>query len=430
MERTPSPPRRVHTPPAPMYGDTYEPFSPRRSSRVAAQRDSHLHLHREQTSPRTRRDVTPTASSKPSVARANPFALSPPSSPVSPKHNLRSPRSTRRAPLDLNPLDSDSDHAAPTPARRFLATAMAPGMLPTPAKTPRKRRVDDVSSTARILFPTNRPSTIEEAMPTPRKSRKTKSLYTLESFADQMNENTEKIPIYTDSKERVPTPGAQTDENPFLSKKGKGKAKAAPQKSKKFDKRTAKMDQAVDRDEGMVYIFRGRKVFRKFHDDPPSGASDAEQEDDDLSADDRQVRRQIGQEARRPLTRSSIKPRTLFVQEIKERNLRNGIVSEDEEATTDVDVSVATPSRRKGKGVQAPSLETTPPPTVRKFKKGKFLDLRAEISFDSWSRVKSSHSSSSSSKVTKKRGGEPLERESTSKRARSEHSSFSLSFDN
>ncbi|KAK1911794.1 hypothetical protein P3342_013099 [Pyrenophora teres f. teres] len=421
MERTPSPPRRVHTPPAPMYGDTYEPFSPRRSSRVAAQRDSHLHLHREQTSPRTRRDITPTASSKRSAARANPFALSPPSSPVSPppqqqqqQQQLRSPRSTRRAPLELNPLDSDSDHAAPTPARRFLAATMAPGMLPTPAKTPRKRRVDDVSSTARILFPTNRPSTIEEAMPTPRKSRKTKNLYTLESFADQMNENTEKIPIYTDSKERVPTPGAQTEENPFLSKKGKAKAKAAPSKPRKADKRTVKMDEAVNRDEGMVYIFRGRKVFRKFHDDPPSGASDAEQ-DDDLSADDRQVRRQIGREARRPLTRSSIKPRTLFVQEIKERNLANGIVSEDEEATTDIEApTVATPSRRKGKGVQVPSLETTPPPTVRKFKK--------EISFDSWSRVKSSHSSSSSSKGTKKRGGEPLEHASASKRARTRSS--------
>ncbi len=152
MERTPSPPRRVHTPPAPMYGDTYEPFSPRRSSRVAAQRDSHLHLHREQTSPRTRRDITPTASSKRSAARANPFALSPPSSPVSPppqqQQQLRSPRSTRRAPLELNPLDSDSDHAAPTPARRFLAATMAPVSCPTVAHR----------ASARCACPTTRAS--------------------------------------------------------------------------------------------------------------------------------------------------------------------------------------------------------------------------------------------------------------------------------
>ena len=254
---------------------------------------------------------------------------------------------------------------------------MAPGMLPTPAKTPRKRRVDDVSSTARVLFPTNRPSTIDEAMPTPRKSRKTKDLYTLESFAKHMDETTEKIPIYTDSKERIPTPGAQTEENPFLTTKGKGKAKRAPQKAKKtLDMKSAKMEEAVDRDEGMVYIFRGRKVFRKFHDDAPSGASDAEQ--DELSADDRWIRRQIGHEARRPLTRSSIKPKLLFQAEIKERNRANGIEDDDddEEATTDIEPTVATPSRNKGKSVvQAPSLATTPPPTVRKFKKGKFFQL-------------------------------------------------------
>jgi hypothetical protein len=248
-------------------------------------------------------------------------------------------------------------------------------MLPTPAKTPRKRRIEDVSSTARVLFPTNRPSTIEEAMPTPRKSRKTKNLYTLESFAGQMDEITEKIPIYTDSKERVPTPGA-VDDNPFLTKKGKGKGKARvlPQKSKKtVDRKTAKMEQAVDRDEGMVYLFRGRKVFRKFHDDAPSGESAAEQDDD--SADDNQVRRMIGHEARRPLTRSSIKPRLLFQAEIQERNRELGIEEEDdEEAVTDIEVPIMTPSRGKGKSaVQALALEATPPSTVRKFKKGESL---------------------------------------------------------
>jgi hypothetical protein len=275
-------------------------------------------------------------------------------------------------------------------------------------------------------------------MPTPRKSRKTKDLYTLESFAKHMDESTEKIPIYTDSKERVPTPGAQTDENPFLSTKGKGKAKSVAQKSRKtVDKKMAKIDEAVDRDEGMVYIFRGRKVFRKFHDDAPSGASDAEQ-DDDLSADDRRVRRQIGHEARRPLTRSSIKPRLLFQAEIKERNRANGIEEDDEEATTDIEPSVATPSRSKGKSVaQAPSLATTPPPTVRKLKKGESTrrvvvecsdtNMTLEISFDSWSRVKSAHSSSSSAKTSKKRSGEPLEREAGDKRARSEHSTSSVS---
>jgi len=118
MERTPSPPRRLHTPPAPMYGDAYEPFSPRRSSRVAAQRETPIHLHQQAASQRARRDVTPTAASqRKSTPRIAQFTLSPPPSPVpTPQH--RSPRSTRRAPT----LDSDTHHAASTSAVRFLST--------------------------------------------------------------------------------------------------------------------------------------------------------------------------------------------------------------------------------------------------------------------------------------------------------------------
>jgi hypothetical protein len=61
----------------------------------------------------------------------------------------------------------------------------------------------------------------------------------------------------------------------------------------------------------------------------------------------------------------------LFQAEIKERNRAQGIETDDEEATTEVDEAVATPSRRKGKSVvPTPSLATTPPPTTRKLKKG------------------------------------------------------------
>ena len=250
-------------------------------------------------------------------------------------------------------------------------------MLPTPSKTPRKRRIEDVSSTARILFP-SRPATIDEVVPTPRKSRKIKNLYTLESFAEHADDNTESIKIFTDSKERVPTPGGE-DENPFLTKKGKGKARATPQKSRKaVDTKTRKMNEAVDRDEGMVYIFRGRKVYRKFHDGPPSKASDAEEEEeeglDGLSDDDRRLRRHIGHEARRPLTRSAIKPRVLFQEEIQQRNRDNGVEEDDEEAVTDIEVSIATPSRRKirATAVEVSTFQTTPPPTVRKVKKRMF----------------------------------------------------------
>lgn len=113
-------------------------------------------------------------------------------------------------------------------------------------------------------------------------------------------------------------------------------------------------------------------MFRKFHDDHPSDAPT--EEEDEVSGDDLQLLRQAGPEARRPLTRSSIKPKLLFQQEIKQRKLDNGQVTEDEEeAVTDMETPIATPSRGKGKAVMhiAESLqEATPPPTVRKPKQG------------------------------------------------------------
>jgi hypothetical protein len=247
-------------------------------------------------------------------------------------------------------------------------------MLPTPSETPRKRPLQteaSLKSTARVLFPA-RPATIEEVVPTPRKSRKTKNLFTLESFANATEEPSGKIQIFTDSKERVPTRDDE-DENPFVVKKGKGKAKMIPQKSRKFDLRTEKMNEAADRDEGMVYLFRGRKMFRKFHDGPSSNASLDSDDDQALPVEEKMLRRQVGPEAHRPLTRSSIKPRLLFKEEIKERNRQNGHDEDDEEAETEIEAHVATPSRKKGKTtihLPVPMLETTPPPTVRKPKRG------------------------------------------------------------
>lgn len=245
-------------------------------------------------------------------------------------------------------------------------------MLPTPAKTPRKRALQSessLSSTARVLFPP-RPATIDEVMPTPRKMRKTKNLLTLESFHRDEEDHAEKITIYTDSKERVPTQNDDED-NPFITKKGKGKAKATSQKASKADAQATKMHDAADRDEGMVYLFRGKKIFRKFHNDAPLHDSDAEQDDAELSTRDQAIRRMVGHEAQRPLTRSTVKPRLLFQEEIRQRNLENGIFEDDEEAETEIEAHVATPGRGKGKGRVAAVQETTPPPTVRTVKRRK-----------------------------------------------------------
>jgi len=309
-------------------------------------------------------------------------------------------------------------------------------MLPTPAKTPRKRALQSEASlnaTARLLFQP-RPVTIEDAVPTPRKMRKTKGLLSLEDSGRDEGAPSEKIAIYTDSKERIPTLD-EDDENPFVTKKGK--AKAVPRKAINDEAQVPKTTEVADRQEGMVYLFRGRKVFRKFHDDPLTDASD---DDRDLPIDEKLLRRQAGPAARRPLTRSSIKPRLLFQAEIKQRNLENGIDEDDEEAETEIEAPVATPSRRKGKAPVPPiesAREATPPPTVRKPKRGTLHDLHercmsahesTEISFGSWSRVKSAHSSGGSVRETKKRSGEPLGRD-VDKRARSEHSASSMSLD-
>lgn len=133
-------------------------------------------------------------------------------------------------------------------------------MLPTPAKTPRKRALqtdESLGATARVLF-ADRPATIEAAVPTPRKARKTiKNAISLESFAHQMdNDPGESIEIYTDSKDRIPT-ADEDEENPFNVKKGKGKAKArsaAATKTRKMTAAEVKMDEAVRNDAGMVYL--------------------------------------------------------------------------------------------------------------------------------------------------------------------------------
>lgn len=128
-------------------------------------------------------------------------------------------------------------------------------MLPTPAKTPRKRALyseDSAKPTSRVLFP-SRPASIDDV--TPRKARKfTKNVYSLNSFEDD-GESSKKIEIYTDSKERIPTADEDDDENPFVTKKGKGKAKAkvTPQRRKK-DAKAEKMEDAVNHEEGMIYI--------------------------------------------------------------------------------------------------------------------------------------------------------------------------------
>ncbi|KAF2196208.1 hypothetical protein GQ43DRAFT_445323 [Delitschia confertaspora ATCC 74209] len=456
MATTPPPgDRRLHTPPAPLHGvryDLYEPYSPRRSSRVASQRERYSQSP-VNNSPisrrRQQRPATPTRSSKQQHHQTIQQTFSPAVSSDFPSQHPSSALTCQKQPA-RPALDSDSDHPPPR-ASRFLAAMESDAILPTPAKTPHKRTLqsqETLGSTARVLF-IDRPATIEEAMPTPRKSRKNrKNVYSLESFAEQDEEKEQEIEIYTDSKERLPELD-ESEDNPFVTKKsrrGNGRAEAGPSRSsRQRDARTARMEEAAANDEGIIYVFRGRKVFRKFNNRQPSNMYP---EAADFSGDEMQ--RRAGVEASRPFTRSSIKPRRLWP---SAEQPEKGLDDADEEAVTDIEAPVATPASRKTRKaayaatpIKLNFTPATPPSTVRAKHGGEDLavdvDTEAETShasapeeveappvrttrskkaslFASWKRVKSSGSQESreGSKHSSKREGEPLE--SMAKRTRS-----------
>jgi hypothetical protein len=271
MNATPPPPGRARTPPTPLHGakyDTYEPYSPRRSTRVAAQRTvySHQHEHTSNSSStntkhRSARASTPTNKKSLSFAPASGQTFSPPLSPASPSSRtlVISPKSARRtngkAQRHASPAPasgSDTDILPSNSLRPKPSSTETFGMLQTPAKTPRKRATHSTTtnSTARVLFP-GRPVNIEDAMPSPRKARKAKYQNPFSIAAEGDDEaGSSKIQIYTDSKERIPSLDEDAS-NPFLSRNA---AKPNKRQKKTHSARDAAMEEAVRNDEGMVYV--------------------------------------------------------------------------------------------------------------------------------------------------------------------------------
>ena len=133
-----------------------------------------------------------------------------------------------------------------------------PSMLPTPAKTPRKKQIRPTNGMGRVLFPV-RPDTVEEAMPTPRKNKRTRRHvgFTLDSDAESEGG----IPIFTDSQDKVPELDLSED-NPFIDHPLKRAAHERPSKAKGSKKRKAHSESvteetikdAFDREKGMVYV--------------------------------------------------------------------------------------------------------------------------------------------------------------------------------
>ncbi|KAM0331674.1 hypothetical protein ACHAQA_003353 [Verticillium albo-atrum] len=225
-------------------------------------------------------------------------------------HRASSSRSTAHS---LGPNKEEQDES------RTAAISRRSGMLPTPVKTPKKAPTESqaasIQAVARNLFAG------DDAMTTPRKKRTPKK-YTgmsLESFAAEEVE--EPIQIFTDSHDRVPVVD-NSAENPFYGNSTTAQPEPRLRRSKRKvtvpGEGSQRVDEALQREDGMVYVFRGKKVFRKFADN-----------DDELD-EETAMEAQLG----RPLTRSSIKPRRLF-QRVEPPEIL--VTPEDEEALTDIE---------------------------------------------------------------------------------------------
>ena len=340
----PPPPSPVHAPPTPLHGakhDFYEPYSTRRSTRSVSKRAQ---------------DNKPVFST---------HTFSPPSSAQSsPK------RGTRKVTMseELTSVHQ-TEHSVTAGMTLDVAGLLLPDgrttvppttMLPTPAKTPRKRPQQPAHtfrSTARVLFQ-NGSDVADGAMTTPRKHRDGRRL-SLSLDNSMMNgldggDQDGAIQIFTDSKERIPEVDP-SEANPFYAKGQPSGAVETNHKRRRVAK-NVEIEKGIRREDGTVYVLyvsmllmmdilatdrytsRGKKIFRKFNDDE---VDEEEYESEDLGGMDLD---RAGSQPTRPLTRSSIKPRLLFPTEGQQRERELNIHGEeeedqdaDEEAITDID---------------------------------------------------------------------------------------------
>lgn len=135
---------------------------------------------------------------------------------------------------------------------------MGPTMLPTPAKTPRKKQVQNKSCIGRVLFPV-RPDTVDDAMPTPRKNKRNKRHVGFTLDSDAKSEGG--IQIFTDSQDKVPELD-MSEENPFIDhplKRDPSEASSKPRGSRKRKAEPESITEdtikdAFDHESGMVYV--------------------------------------------------------------------------------------------------------------------------------------------------------------------------------
>ncbi|KAM3484310.1 hypothetical protein MY8738_002302 [Beauveria namnaoensis] len=390
--RTPSPPpaEEIQAPSAPRHGyqDDWQPYpNARRSTRSSAQRNRtpspHSLRQRPLASPRGARR----ANSQSNTAMVSPIP--------SPRKKRQPPVNTSNRSVSGSLTAKQIANAAaalgpcnPVNPTLHSSSSRAGGMLPTPSKTPAKpateKKTAEISAIARDLFPSSSSSS----------RRRPKSYHGLgmDSFTAQQEEGT--IEIFTDTKDSIPEVDT-SEANPFYTGPSKQDAQMSPRRSRRKvvipGEGSQSLEEATQREDGMVYVFRGKKFWRKFSDD----------EDQELQ--------ELDQEARlaQPLTRSSVKPRLLFPPKQPEQSEMD---LEDEEAPTDVEDEVMeskaaqipqTPvkSRKEtAKTPDAPRFAPVSPPETRRTTRSanKLLSegtpikkpRRQSTLFDTWPRTK------------------------------------------
>jgi hypothetical protein len=259
----------VRTPPTPLHGPTFDnldPTQPRyatRASQRRASRDSLSTPDAVKATTRGRR-LTPLAGLSHRSSRSSTTNTARLHSP----QNSPRRKSTRRVQI-TSPTSPGLGSPAPTPIPSskpqptFLSstTVMADGMLPTPVKTPRKKNVPSVNAAARALFQ-DQPILGEEVTTNSRRGRKGRRYngFTLESFSAGEEAPTN-VEIFTDSRDNVPQLDT-SEENPFIDHPSKAEGSssrrvAGTSKRRKVSgeqKTDSQIQQAVDNDEGMIYV--------------------------------------------------------------------------------------------------------------------------------------------------------------------------------
>ncbi|KAK7931890.1 hypothetical protein PG985_002602 [Apiospora marii] len=330
---------------------------------------------------------------------------------ASPKKRAPAMDSVRRAAAHLT-AESSSDAAGllgiPGSKSHAASATRGSGMLPTPAKTPsdnKKRNVEieaGVRAAARTLF--------HDEVDTITSSRKKRSKkYTgvgLESF--NAEEIDEPIEIFTDSRDRLPQVDRSLD-NPFY---GEAPAAAVAEPPKRRSPRRkmvvipgegrVPMEDAVQRSDGTVYVFRGKAFWKPNGDNSPAD-QDGEAPDDLLNGEE------VGSPSRR-LTRSSVQPRLLFPSKAKGKEIIEHN-TEDEEAATDIEDHVVVEKQDGKDAIETPAEKSmpgtptaprfapaSPPSTTRTTRMSKRLEdsvtpmkrpTKTQSPFDAWRRSKS-----------------------------------------